>query len=48
MNEPIGCFIITTADGQTWFTDRFDGETLEKAKADADATFGSGCTVEMK
>lgn len=48
MKEPIGCFIITTADGHTWFADRFEGDTLEKAQADADATFGAGCTVEMR
>lgn len=48
MKDPIGCFIITTTDGHTWFADRFEGDTIEQAQADADATFGAGCTVEMR
>lgn len=47
MKDIIGCWIITTPDGETWFSDRFDDETIESAQRDADATFGAGCTVKI-
>lgn len=44
----IGCWIIETPDGHTYFSDRFEGETIEKAEADAAATFGEGCEVSTR
>lgn len=44
----IGCWIIETTDGETYFADRFEGETIEKAEADAAATFGEGCKVSTR
>lgn len=47
MANIIGAWKITTASGETWYSDRFDGETIEDAIADAIATFGDGVVVEM-
>lgn len=44
----IGCWIIETPDDHTYFSDRFEGETMEKAEADARATFGEGCKVSTR
>lgn len=44
--EIIGAWMVTTSDGEVWFTDRTKGELLETAIASANATFGDGCTVK--
>ena len=43
--EIVGAWMVTTSDGEVWFTDRTKGELLETAVAGATATFGEGCTV---
>lgn len=47
-NTVIGCWIIETPDGHTYFSDRFEGDTVEKAEANALATFGEGCKVSTR
>lgn len=46
MVEIIGAWMVTTKDGEVWFTDRIKGELLDTAIASATATFGEGCTVK--
>ena len=48
MKDIIGFWIITTNSGETWFSERHDGDTIEDAQKDAEATFGAGCTVEIR
>jgi len=44
--EIVGAWMVTTSDGEVWFTDRIKGELLDTAIASATATFGEGCTVK--
>lgn len=45
--KTVGAWIIITSEGKEYFADRFEGETLESAVAEAEATFGAGCTVKL-
>ena len=48
MNEKkwLGWWVITTPTGETWATERYEGDSYEKTLADAVATFGQGTTVK--
>ena len=50
MNEKkfVGWWVVTTPTGETWATERYEGDCYKKALADAIATFGEGTTVKAE
>lgn len=44
----LGWWVVTTPQGETWATDRYEGDTYDKALSDAIATFGEGATVKAE
>lgn len=44
----LGWWVVTTPEGRTWAADRYEGDTYEKALADAVATFGKGTMVKAE
>lgn len=44
----VGWWVVTTATGETWATERYEGDCPEKALFDAIATFGEGATVKAE
>lgn len=46
--KPIGWWVVTTPNGETWATDRYADDSYEKSLSDAIATFGEGTTITAK
>ena len=46
--EWIGWWVVITPMGNTYATDRYKGDTKEKALTDAIATFGKGVIVKAE
>lgn len=44
----VGWWVVTTATGETWATERYEGDNPEKALFDALVTFGEGATVKAE
>jgi hypothetical protein len=44
----LGWWIVTTPQGKEYATEYYEGDTYEKALADAVATFGEGTTVKSE
>ncbi len=44
----LGWWVVTTPQGEECATERYEGDTYEKALADAVATFGEGTAVKAK
>lgn len=44
----LGWWIVTTPQGKEWATEYYQGDSYDKALADAVATFGEGTTVRSE